>query len=434
MEEARAEYKRAAVAEEHRLFDASSPGEQQAMLVKEDEALQAENIMELKRKTFGMQFLGTISHELRTPLNSLIGVIDLMQAEDMTGDQQIYIKTMEQSCTHLMTVIDRMQDLAALQSETSKTNVIPFDLVAVITGIADSLEHIHLGGAEVTRVDLDIDPRIPRTVTGDLTKVQQVIANLVAIATKASGEKRSSVSARFNSEEPGKAMISFMIKGLRVSEPGLLLEGLNAEYSLPDLFQPAATSNLSQTIILSREFLMQLESRLYLSVDPEDTLMFSFELRLTYDAKQALHEPLPVERTSSSPDDVRILIAEDNLVNQAILKKMLGKLGFKNVHLAENGKIAVEKLMVSLYDIIFMDCDMPVLNGYDATEHIRKVMGYTNITIVALTANSTHEAKQRCVQMGMDDYFTKPVTMKTLSNMLNKWMLKPHTSEVLSRM
>ncbi|KAI8918670.1 hypothetical protein DFJ77DRAFT_508938 [Powellomyces hirtus] len=425
MEDLKEKYRDYMSPRDYAYFNVFNAEDRQLVLTEAKENLQEDNVHKIKMKTSGMEFLGIVSHELRTPLNSLIGLIDLMQADDMTNDQRLYIKTLEQSCTHLMSVVNRMQDLAALQqSDAATVNIIPFDIVATMTGVAEAMQHLSTHTGKGTQVVLDLDSNIPLSVNGDLTKIQQVLSNLVGIATTSSLTKLGSLKATFEPTTGQNANIHIVIKGVKTQTPQALLEGIALEFSFQDLFQPLTFNNLSQGIVISREFLAQLGSTLHMDIDEEGTLIFTFDLKLTYETSSDVARNSQSNRGEFKADraSVKILLAEDNKVNRQIVRKMLSKMGFANVDGAENGKEAIEKVEAEHFDIILMDCDMPLISGYEAAEHIRTVMKNNTIKIIALTANSTNNAKQRCISVGMDDYFTKPITIKTLSEMLHKWL------------
>ncbi|KAJ3134982.1 hypothetical protein HDU90_004307 [Geranomyces variabilis] len=405
---------------EYAYFDTFSVEHRRDILVEAKDNLQTQNVEKIKAKTFGMEFLGNVSHELRTPLNGLIGVIDLMQSEEMSTSQRLYIKTLEQSCTHLLSVVSRMQDLAALQSGKPVNNIMPFDMRATITGVAESMQHMSIHTGRGTQVALDLDPQIPPSVNGDLTKVQQILANLVGIAAISSLAKYAALKATFEPLHGESAKIHFVIKGVQTQTPKTLLEGFDLAFSFEDLFQPLTFNNMSHGVVICREFLKQLGSHLDMKVEPDDTLIFKFSIDVTYDRNSVARENVGALKDARSA--VKILLAEDNKVSRRIAMMMLKKLGFTDVDGVEDGHEVVTKLQNKAYDVILMDCDMPVMDGYEATRHIRTELKNATVKIVALTANSTNEARQRCIATGMDDYFTKPVTMKTLAEMLHKWL------------
>ncbi|KAI9001879.1 CheY-like superfamily [Gaertneriomyces semiglobifer] len=427
-------------------FDKYTAEDQQLVIDEAKHQLQSANIKQIS-STHGSrpEFLAIVSHELRTPLNGLIGIIDLMQSEQMTEDQRLYIKTLEESCSRLLSLVNRLQDLAALQATRPAINIMPFDLVAIITGVAESMQHFSTHTGRGTQVTLDLDPRLPLSVNGDLTKIQQVLNNLVTIAATASSEKHASLKATLESSEGPNAVIHILIRGAKAEMSTTLLEGFGLTFSYEDILRPLTAENMSQGIVISREFLSLLGSTLSITTGPDDALTFSFHLHLTCNPKNWKDHDSQSNYGEIKADlsNVHILIVEDNIVNQQIAKKMLKKLGII-ADVADNGRKALKCLAEKKYDIIFMvtticfaatstcsltwrqhlyqDCDMPVMDGYDCTSYIRTTLNDHDIKIIALTANSTNDAKKRCISVGMNDFFTKPITLKTLSEMLHKWL------------
>ncbi|KAJ3144601.1 hypothetical protein HDU86_001668 [Geranomyces michiganensis] len=418
--ELREKYKDYMSQRDYAYFHTFSLEDRRNVLAEAKQNLQAHNVEEIKMQTYGTEFLGIVSHELRTPLNGLIGVIDLMRSDELSPNHRLYITTLEQSCTHLLTVVSRMQDLAALQCGTLTQNVIPFDIVATIIGIAESMQHMSIHTAREIQVVLDLDPELPLSINGDQTKVQQILANLVGIATISSQSKRASLKATFETVDGHEGKIDFVIKGVQTKTPTAVLEGFDLKVSSANLFEPLSPNNLSQGAVICREFLAQLGSHLEMKTEADDTLIFKFSLNFTYEKQASAcdeNEELMDVRSA-----VKILLAEDNKVSRLIAKTMLSKLGFTDVDEAENGEEALDKLNKKPYDMILMDCDMPVMDGYEATHRIRAIHKNSDVKIVALTANSTNDSKQRCIAAGMNDYFTKPIIMKTLAEMLHKWL------------
>ncbi|KAJ3278523.1 hypothetical protein HK104_002256 [Borealophlyctis nickersoniae] len=427
-------------------FDKYTAEDQQLVIDEAKQQLQSANIQQIS-STHGSrpEFLAIVSHELRTPLNGVIGIIDLMQCEQMTEDQRLYIKTLEESCSRLLSLVNRLQDLAALQAVTPAVNIMAFDLVAIITGVAECMQHFSTHTGKGTQVTLNLDPRLPLSVNGDLTKIQQVLNNLVTIAATASSEKHASLTATLESSDGPNAVIHILIRGAKTEMSTTLLEGFGLTFSYEDILRPLTADNMSQGIVISREFLSLLGSTLNIATGPDDSLTFSFHLHLTCNPEnwEGHDSQSNYGEIKADLSKVHILIVEDNIINQQIAKKMLHKLGIE-ADVADDGRKALERLAEKKYDLIFMvitlslaptstcsltlrqhlyqDCDMPVMDGYDCTSYIRTNLNDHQIKIIALTANSTNDAKKRCISVGMDDYFTKPITLKTLSEMLYKWL------------
>ena len=278
-----------------------------------------------------------------------------MQSEKMTEDQRLYIKTLEESCSRLLSVVNRLQDLAALQAVSPSVNIMAFDLVAIITGVAESMQHFSAHTGKGTQVTLELDPRLPLSVNGDLTKIQQVLNNLVTIAATASSEKHASLTATLQSSDGPNAVIQIIITGAKSEMPTTLLEGFGLTFAYEDILRPLTADNMSQGIVISREFLHLLGSTLNIETGPDDSLTFSFSLHLTCNPKnwQGHDSQSNYGEIRADLSTVHILIVEDNIINQQIAKKMLQKLGIE-ADVAVNGQVAIDRLANKRYDIIFM--------------------------------------------------------------------------------
>ena len=364
------------------------------------------------------QFLANISHEMRTPLNGIIGVIDLMSHQTDLSSFEIYLKTLEQSCRVLLTVVNRLQNISDLQSDTPKANTLSFDLEAVVTGLAQTMQFYNDYSSESTQLDIKFDPRIPRTINADLTKIQQILTNLCTIAALISTDRYVVVEASLKYLDNKLCTIGFIIKSgnISVEDNFRLKDTVLLDFDSNDLFDSTTVNNMHIGVNICRKFLQELKQNLTVEQKGKQ-LHFTFELDVES------QESLPRERKQ----DVTLRLAnvhvvDDNPVNILVITRMLKYLGV-NYSASSDGQEIVDKLSGSSskrFDMIFMDLDMPVLNGYEATEKIRHTLD-NDITIVALTANSTNPAKVKCKEVGMNDFFTKPVTIETLREMIYKW-------------
>ena len=302
------------------------------------------------------QLMEIMSHELRTPLNTLIGVVDLMQADKMTDEQRLYIKTLEMSCAHLLSVVNRMQDLSGLQSK-NPAHIIPFDPVAMISGVSESMQHLSALTGKGTQVSLDLDPHIPSSITGDLTRTQQVVYNLVGIANHASETKLSVLKATFEPTIEGRGRLYFTIKGDKVQYPRQILEGIDMQVSPTDLFNASSVHNMSQGIVLTREFLIRMGSKLSMDIDSSNCLTFNFHIDVGCNTEKKDYQAMQ-GTLKKQTSHIHILLVEDNLINLEITKRMISKIGSYKVSSSINGKDAVDKISKKQFDIVFMDCDM----------------------------------------------------------------------------
>lgn len=360
-------------------------------------------------------FLATISHEIRTPLNGIIGVIDLMSRRSTCDDDELYLKTLEESCRVLMSVVNRCQDISYLQKDPNLSASIAFDLSAVVTGVSQALQYFNAQSKESTQLSIRLDPRIPRSVDGDLTKIQQTLTNLCIIAGNV-GDGYMTIDLTLRYLCAQDCIIHVTVKSSPVTSDHFLDLGDGRLLTLTntDLFDHGSSRSMDISINICRKFVEELGSQLVIK-RKDRALLFEFDLQVVVREKLARRPG----RAASGATDVRVLVVDDNGVNRLIVTRMLNHLGI-SFETSGNGKEALEVLATRDINMIFMDLEMPVMDGYATTEYIRGILK-SDISIIALTANSTNEAKLKCKAVGMNDYFTKPVTIQTLGEMIEKW-------------
>ncbi len=391
-----------------------SPGEEG-----DDKSLLVRNIQHIleRASTNDVEFLANISRELRTPLNGIVGVIDLMShdaKEDTRVDNEVYLATLEQSCRTLLAVINRLQDISDLQSGThGMSDTLTFDLPAVISGISQNMQFFSESSTERTQLSITFDERIPRTIKGNLTKLQQVLTNLCSISAQCAGNGYASLRVVLKYLYQQECTIAFEVKCQQVSEKKAfkLINTAPLEFSEVDLFDSTSTNNMLIGLNICRKFLQQLGSDLVVSV-VDGSLSFTFELKVESEENKN-------SRSSDKLNETRVLVVDDNTVNVLVVTKMLKFLGIQYESVVD-GLYVPQKLAEQKFDMIFMDIDMPGMDGYDTARYVREKM-QSQITIIALTANSTNEAKRKCRQVGMNDFFTKPLTVQSVREMVCKW-------------
>lgn len=397
-----------------------------------NDAILSQNINRIltQSTTNDTQFLASISHEMRTPLNGIIGVIDLLSHQTDLSAFEVYSKTLEQSCRVLLTVVNRLQDISDLQTAECSTTIagdtLSFDLEAVVTGISQTMQFYNDNSSESTQLDLKFDSRIPRTIKADLTKIQQILTNLCTIAALISTDRYVVLETSLKYLNDKLCTIRFVVKSGNVSvqKNFKLKDHVLLDFEPSDLFDSSTLNNMHIGVNISRKFLQELNQTL--SIDQVDKqLHFSFDL----DVESQESSPRKCHQ-SVNIQDAHVHVVDDNSINIMVVTRMLKYLGV-SFSASHDGQEVVEKLSGSSserFDMIFMDLDMPILDGYGATQKIRHTLN-NDIVIVALTANSTNAAKAKCKDFGMNDFFTKPITIETLREMIYKWYKPAEISE-----
>lgn len=383
---------------EKQLFDSKVIAERE-----KENAQNAQKIAETAVKS-KQQFLSNMSHEIRTPMNAIIGFTKVLKKTGLSANQKEYLNAIELSGDALIMLINDILDLAKVEAGQMTFEKIPFKLASTVATTIRLFEpKIHEKNIQLIE---EYDERIPENLLGDPARLNQILLNLVSNAVKFTSEGSIKISVHLGKEDDEKVTIDFAI-----TDTGIGIKKENLE-SIFENFQQATseTSRLFGGTGLGLAIVKQLLEPQggHIFVESELNVGSTFSFTLTFlktDVTQPfMHELLQLENEIKG---MRVLVVEDMALNQLLIKTILDDFGFVT-EIADNGKIALEKLKNNQYDIILMDLQMPEMNGFEATDYIRNTMKST-IPIVALTADVTTADVGKCKQLGMNDYIAKPV-------------------------
>lgn len=350
-------------------------------------------------------FLANMSHEIRTPLNGVLGMAELLQGTPLDKDQEGMLEIIQDSGRGLLTVINDILDLAKLEAGRMAVEEIPFEPAPLMRSVVELLA----AGTDLGRVELRTAfEKLPDALTGDPARLRQVLVNLTGNALKFTESGEVVVSARWEEDT----------LHVEVRDTGI---GIAAD-RLPDLFVPFEQADATTTrrfggtglgLSISRRLVELMGGRL----EAESVLGQGSTFRFSVHAERAA-----VERTvlSDTPDVFprsSVLLVDDNAINRAVAAAMLGTLECDVVTVA-SGEEAVAQVDADI-DLIFMDCQMPGMDGFEATERLRE-LGFSR-PILALTAGVTKEEQERCLACGMNDVVMKPVSITDLRNAMARW-------------
>ena len=355
------------------------------------------------------QFLANMSHEIRTPMNAIIGFTKVVLKTDLSKKQIEYLNAIKTSGDTLIVLIDDILDLAKVDAGKMTFVQKPFELSVSVSTM------LHLFETKIKEKNLELitqyDSKIPTVLLGDAARLHQIILNLVSNAVKFTSKGNIVVSVDLLNEDANQAIIRFAIEdsGIGIAENQML--------TIFEKFQQAnhETSSLYGGTGLGLAIAKQLVEKQGGTIDVKSkigegsTFIFTLSFEKTK-AEVAFETEIMVLGTEMKA--IKVLIAEDVALNQFLIRTILDDFGF-SWDIAANGKIVLEKLKTHVYDIILMDLQMPEMNGFEATEYIRKTMK-SNIPIIALTANVTKVDVEKCKTVGMNDYITKPIDEKSL--------------------
>lgn len=364
------------------------------------------------------EFLSMMSHEIRTPLNAIVGLTYLMQQEEASPAMIDNLKTLQFSTDNLYVLINDILDFSKIEAGKVELENIPFDFKQLISNI----KRANLVKAEErnNRIKLMIDDDIPEILEGDPLRLGQIISNLVSNAVKFTID--------------GSIIIELLL--LSKNETHVILEVSVIDSGigiLPEkqamIFEKFTQANSETTrqfggtglgLVITKKLLQLYDSQIELKseVGKGSKFHFTINLKITHQTKSKQFDSNDKLLNEETLKGVRILLVEDYAVNIKVASKFLEKWQI-TFEVAENGKIATEKYDVGKYDLILMDIQMPIMDGYTATENIRKIDG--NVPIIALTASATMNNQDRAFTVGMNDYVTKPFNPQELFQKIAKY-------------
>jgi len=376
------------------------------------------------------QFLSNMSHEIRTPMNAIIGFTKVLLKTDMSVRQREYLSAIKTSGDALIVLINDILDLAKVDSGKMTFEQTPFKLALSISAM------LHLFETKIREKNLELvkeyDNNIPEVLVGDPVRLHQIILNLVSNAVKFTSKGKITVSVRLLSEDDKTANIEFSI-----SDTGIGIEK-NKIGKIFENFQQATsgTSRVFGGTGLGLAIVKHLVEAQDGSIDVTSKIgegsTFSFALGFIKTNAQAEAETELIDlELKEEFKNIKVLVVEDIPLNQLLMKTLLDEFEFETI-IAANGKIAIEKLESEPFDIILMDLQMPVMNGFEATDYIRKKMN-SKIPIMALTADVTTVDLEKCKAVGMNDYISKPVDERILYAKILKLVKKSKAGQAFKK-
>jgi signal transduction histidine kinase/CheY-like chemotaxis protein len=369
------------------------------------------------------RFLANMSHEIRTPMNGILGMVELLQHTRLDAEQARYAEGISTAARALHDLLGDILDLSKIEEGKVTLERVDFDPAQLLMGTADMYRA--LGGARSTVFVTHIDLATLPPVSGDPSRIRQVVSNLLGNALKfTEGGTVTLSSARVNAPEgDGRAWIQ-----VKVHDTGI---GMSRD-QVSQLFQRFSQADASTTrrfggsglgLVICKHLVELMGGSIHVQSEPGVGSTFWFDIPLLAALAPGPIASKTTDAAGSSahqamPRKARVLVAEDNRVNQVVVRAMLERLGM-TVSIAEDGVEAVSMVQSEPFDVVLMDCQMPEMDGFEATRRIRALASdQRRIPIIALTANALAEDRQRCTDAGMDGYLTKPMTGTALAEML----------------
>ncbi len=371
------------------------------------------------------QFLATMSHEIRTPMNGVLGALELLRRSPLDVDQCRLVRTASSSGSSLMTILNDVLDHSKIEAGKLTLADSPFALHA----LSVSVIALFRGNAESKglKLTLDLEPGVAEWVVGDAQRLKQVLLNLVGNAIKFTEHGEVALRVACQSTAGDLARVAFEVRDTGIGIPATAMKSLFEPFHQVDGSRSRRRGGTGLGLAISQRIVEAMGGKIVVTSQVGQGSCFGFSLKLEPD-RGMVHAPQSDSALGGLDGDSTlmgsVLVVEDNEVNRMIAREVLQSLGL-NVIEAADGRQALVQLESRDIDVVLMDCQMPVMDGYAATQEIRKResrLGLPRIPVLALTADAFEEDAARSREAGMDAHLAKPYTRHQLQELLKAWL------------
>jgi PAS domain S-box-containing protein len=357
-------------------------------------------------------FLANMSHEIRTPMNAIIGFTEILAKSNLETKQKDFVKNIQTAGNNLLFIINDILDLSKLESGKLVIVLQPFNLKNTLKHVYDLLK------IKATEKNVDfnlfLDADMPDYVIGDNGRINQVLMNIAGNALKFTSEGDVTISVKKTADTDKNVTLKFTIKDTGIGIPENKLNTIFDRFTQADDNTTRKYGGTGLGLNISKQLIEKMGGKIELKstegIGSEFYFSIDFEKTDAIDT-QSNSKDLVYKNTKGH---VKILLCEDNELNQRLAENVIESFGFE-LDIAENGKLGIDMLLKNQYDLVIMDLQMPVMDGYQATKHIREELK-SNIPIIAMTAHSLIGEQEKCFEIGMNSYVAKPFKQEDLYN------------------
>ena len=370
-------------------------------------------------------FLANMSHELRTPLNSILGMVQLVDTDELDEELQDTFDMVTKSSMALLAIVDDILDLSKIEAGEIELEALPFDAIEAAHHVVNSLQPM----ATKKRLELSITENVKSAyIVSDSLRFSRILMNLISNGLRYTeeGEVKVDINIKKLKKERIKMRCEVIDTGIGIPENKM--DKVFNKFTQADAGTTRRFGGTGLGLAITKELLTLMQGEI--GVESEVGVGSTFWFEVEFDVVDKIIESKETQakkKTSKEEaklSDISVLMAEDHLMNQKFMRKLFASLKIEDYTIVENGKDAVKQIEMYDHDLVLMDCHMPVMNGYDATVAIRKLNDEkkNKIPIIAMTANAMPEDEARCLDVGMDDYLPKPLDIESFKACLLKWI------------
>ncbi|GAB3256720.1 hypothetical protein GCM10027347_18700 [Larkinella harenae] len=384
----------------------------------EQELAQAKQVAEDARHT-EKQFLANMSHEIRTPLNAILGFSNLLDSTALSSEQKEFVDYIRTAGKNLLTIVNDILDISKIEAGMLPLESIPFSITSLVDSIRTMLDST--ASDKSLYLTVVTDPDLPPVVLGDPTRLTQILLNLLSNAIKFT--KQGGVTVLIENREQGDefAQIRFTVEDTGIGMEKEILPHIFERFRQASDFTTRYYGGTGLGLNIVKSLAEMQGGWVNVESNLGEGSTFTLEIPYKLAPHQADHEiELEVDKSTAEAREVSILVVEDNVMNQKLALQVLSRLGY-TAQVAENGQKALDLLQKESVDLILMDIQMPVMDGYTTTYHIRNTLKNA-VPVIAMTAHALANEREQCLQAGMNDFIPKPFQIDELQRIMRKYL------------
>lgn len=367
------------------------------------------------------EFLAVMSHEIRTPMNAILGFTELLAKTPLTQHQDKYVRRIFVSGKSLLQIINDILDFSKIEAGKLHLEIIDFS----IRDVFDQLREVFSSEAKTRNLALTfgVEALVPHRLEGDPLRFSQIVTNLVSNALKFTEQGHVKVTARLLDIKDSLSTVEILCEDTGIGIPESKIKRLFSPFTQADssTTRRYGGTGLGLSICQSLCRMMGGDISVRSRAGVGSTFAFSVCLNTLEGETATSLARVEIQEETLDFSDKKVLLVEDNEINQELVVELLKDTGM-TIDIANNGLEALEKVKLQAYDLVFMDIQMPFLDGFEVTRRIRKDIGKKELPIIAMTANASNEDRENCIQSGMDDFVSKPIAPAPLFKVLSTWL------------